>query len=176
MHTVRAAAAARATLLLRSVLSVRSLRRRPAATLGDTTKRVEYDQAQERKTTINNYNSSTWNSDLFGGSARTRSSAAAAAAPRQRKCLGCAYTNEPGVQTCARCASRMCNPCPACGKVMDSGYACYGCGYQEPKSSGYPSYNYGADARGRGYGPAPPRDRPPAAAAPPRQPPAPPSQ
>lgn len=57
-----------------------------------------------------------------------------ARAQQQRKCLGCSFLNAPGAKICSRCASRMCNPCPACGKVMDMGYDCYGCGYTEPRS------------------------------------------
>ena len=103
----------------------------------------------ERKATVRNYASATWNSTIF-----TNGGASRPAAAQQRKCLGCAFLNAAGTKICARCASRMCNPCPACGKVMDLGYACYGCGYQEPRTSGSPLWQQPPPA---GTEPAPAR-------------------
>ena len=53
----------------------------PAATLGDTSKRDEYDREMARKNDIATHR---WNSDVFSsGGAQTRSSQAAAAKKRK---------------------------------------------------------------------------------------------
>ena len=102
----------------------------PAATLGDTSKRVEYDREMARKNDIATHR---WNSDVFSsGGAQTRSSQAAAA---KKLCHSCQFRNDATASTCARCANSLLRACAACGKMMDVGSACWACGYKQTQSA-----------------------------------------
>lgn len=92
---------------------------------------MAYDLSSARTATVNSYNSATWKSSVFSAN-----NPPPAPVPQDRKCYACNYTNPPGTKTCRRCAGLMCNPCPACGKMMDTGTQCFACGYAEPKVSG----------------------------------------